>query len=276
MIPFVKMHGIGNDFVCLDLVQDPLPRELAIARLDWPELAQSICHRRFGVGADGILVIERGGMAAYRMRMFNPDGTEAEMCGNGTRCVGRYLVDHGYAAEGELGLEVFGRVVQLTVTPEKISVDMGPAVVGDRGMDLPHSLSGVSVDVGNPHLVVRVDDVQGVPLRKWGPEMEMLPKFPNGTNVHFYQRLGELELIMRTWERGAGATLACGSGACAVAAAYLGRPGRVLIHLPGGPLWLEIDERGHAIKTGAAVEVFTGEWDARVPAGPRELADAIQ
>jgi diaminopimelate epimerase len=276
VIPFVKMHGIGNDFVCLDLIQDPLPRELAVARLDWPELAISICHRRFGVGADGILVIERGQMAPFRMRMFNPDGTEAEMCGNGTRCVGRFLVDHGYASPGRLDLEVFGRVVQLTVLPDLISVDMGPAAVLERGIDLPHALRGTSVEVGNPHLVIRVDDVEAVPLKKWGPEMETLPQFPNGTNVHFYQGLGDSELRMRTWERGAGATLACGSGACAVAAAHLGRPGKLHLHLPGGPLWLEIDERGHANMTGAAVEVFQGEWDTAVPAGPKELADAIQ
>lgn len=257
MIQFVKMHGAGNDFVCLDLIAAPENR-------DWAAAARDLCDRRFGVGADGILLIEKGDIAPFRMRMFNPDGTEAEMCGNGTRCVGRFLVDKNYAPMGQIPLEVFGRVVQLDVGEEDVSVDMGVAEVLDRELvvTLPSGdqLQGTSVNVGNPHFVLFVDDLASVPLTRWGRAIETLPQFPAGTNVHFAQIDGDHEVTVMHWERGAGATLACGSGACAVAAAYVNPTGRVLLHLPGGDVTVVIDDRGHAIKTGPAETVFTGTY----------------
>ncbi len=258
MIPFVKMHGAGNDFVCFDRVSPsadiPNPES-------YPDLARDICDRNFGVGADGILVIERGEMASFRMRMFNPDGTEAEMCGNGTRCVGRFLVEHAYAELGAADLEVFGRVVALNIGDETVSVDMGPAAVEERDVDLGiHGYRGTTVNVGNPHVVVFVQDLASIPLAKHGREVETLSRFSNGTNVHFARRISESEVDVLHWERGAGATLACGSGACAVAAAFLTGPGSVRVNVPGGVLSVVIDERGHAIKTGPAQAVFDGEW----------------
>lgn len=255
MIPFIKMHGAGNDFVCLDLISQ-------VIHEDWAVLSRAMCDRKFGVGADGILLIERGDRAPFRMRMFNPDGSEAEMCGNGTRCVGRLLVDKGHSPVGEIDLEVFGRVVHLSVGPAEVSVDMGlvtvegPRTVSVNGLEL----EGTSVQVGNPHLVIVVDNLEEVILKKWGPAIETDPQFPHGTNVHFVQILSEAEVRVLHWERGAGATLACGSGTCAVTAALLSGPGHLKVHVPGGSVNVEIDGRGHAIKTGPAVPVFTGTW----------------
>lgn len=274
MIPFVKMHGAGNDFVCLDLVTTPSPcgdvrapegegarGEGSAASEGYVDLAKTLCDRNFGVGSDGILIIERGDLAPFRMRMFNPDGSEAEMCGNGTRCVGRFLVERDYAPQGPMDLEVFGRVVVLDIGEDKVSVDMGFAQIVERERDLAfNGYRGTVIDMGNPHVVIFVDDLTAVPLEKHGRAIETSPLFPEGTNVHFVRRVSEGEVDVLHWERGAGATLACGSGACAVAAAVLDGPGQVTVNVPGGVLSLEIDDRGHAIKTGPARTVFDGEW----------------
>jgi len=260
VIPFIKMHGAGNDFVCLDLISRAIHE-------DWGDLARAMCDRKFGVGADGVLLIERGDRAPFRMRMFNPDGSEAEMCGNGTRCVGRFLVDNNHSTAGEIDLEVFGRVVHLSVGPKLVSVDMGPVTVeGPVTVTVPIprqepiTLEGTRVDVGNPHVVIVVDNLEDVTLKKWGSAIEHDPQFPNGTNVHFVQILNPDEVRVLHWERGAGATLACGSGTCAVAGVLLPGAGTMTVHVPGGTVSVEIDGRGHAIKTGPAVPVFTGTW----------------
>jgi diaminopimelate epimerase len=189
------------------------------------------------------------------------------MCGNGTRCVGRFLVDHGYSAAGEIDLEVFGRVVHLSVGPELVSVDMGEvSVEGPVTVTVPLpqgqsiELDGTKVSVGNPHVVIVVDDLDEVILKKWGPAIETNAQFPQGTNVHFVEAVSDGEVNVLHWERGAGATLACGSGTCAVAAALLAGAGSLTINVPGGTVSVEIDGRGHAIKTGPAVPVFTGTW----------------
>lgn len=261
MIPFVKMHGAGNDFVCLDLIS-PADSVAAVREHDgYADLSREICDRNFGVGSDGILVIERGDLAPFRMRMFNPDGSEAQMCGNGTRCVGRFVVDHGYTPQGPLDLEVFGRVVVMNIAENEVSVDMGQARIGERDLDLGFmGYRGTTVNVGNPHVVVFVDDLAAIPLAKHGRAIETLAIFPEGANVHFSRRIGPAEVEVLHWERGAGATLACGSGACAVAAALLDGPGVATVKVPGGILSVEIDSRGHAIKTGPAETVFSGEW----------------
>lgn len=276
MIPFAKMHGIGNDFVVVDAVLHPEAEPLALVA------ASDLCDRRFGVGADGVIVIGRGEGSALRMRMANPDGTEAEMCGNGVRCVALYAVDRGLA-ESPIALETAAGTLRLEVVAgRRVRVDMGPYSLrrADLGMhgesdarfvDEPvvaqgFSGRGTAVSMGNPHLVFFVDDVASVPLDVLGPMLERHDAFPNRVNVHFATAETRRRLRQRTWERGAGATLACGTGACAVAVA-----GHVLglsdacttVALPGGEL--EIDVTNEAVyMTGPAVEVFQGVWN---PAG---------
>ncbi|MEQ1823337.1 MAG: diaminopimelate epimerase [Fimbriimonadaceae bacterium] len=253
MIPFSKIHGIGNDFVCLDLVGNAISE-------DWARLAKRVCDRHFGIGADGLILVEPGNLAAFRMRMFNPDGSEAEMCGNGTRCVALLLTNAGYVSGG-FELEVSGKTHRIEPAPNgEFRVEMGRARVVASEVDLKfESLRGWVVDVGNPHAVIFVDDVSAVPLETWGPLIENdLTLFENRTNVHFVTRQSD-ELTMRTWERGAGVTLACGSGACAVARAAAGeiRHG-FLVHLPGGDLTVEMGEQEQMAMTGPAELVFNG------------------
>jgi diaminopimelate epimerase len=269
VIPFTKMQGIGNDFVVLDTLQDPLPAT------DLPELARRLTHRQFGVGADGLILLERGSSASFRMRMFNPDGSESEMCGNGVRCVARLVREHGHSEDDEIQIETGAGVLDLRLRAEGlVEVDMGPARLtrGEIGMtgppderfqdaDLGGGRRGTAVGLGNPHLVLFVDDVEAVDLEAVGPELEADARFPGRVNVHFVQAESRETLKVRTWERGAGATLACGTGACAsaVAAAETGRAGReVEVALHGGKLWIRYDEAGRVWKTGPAESVFSG------------------
>ncbi len=251
MTPFTKIHGIGNDFVCLDLISNAVER-------DWEQLAIWACDRHFGIGADGLILVERGELAPFRMRMFNPDGSESEMCGNGTRCVALLLTKAGHV-EGSFDLEVSQRTHRIDPVPgNRFRVQMGVASVDAIEADLGfESLRACLITVGNPHAVIFVEDVEMVPLEKWGPVIENLPRFENRTNVHFVSRF-ENELTMRTWERGAGVTLACGSGACAVARAAAGsNSGSFLIRLPGGDLEVEVNG-DEVTMTGPAAISFTG------------------
>lgn len=272
MIRFTKMHGIGNDFVVVDA-------ERCGSESGWPDLARAMCHRRFGVGSDGLLLISRATNADFQMRMLNPDGSESEMCGNGVRCVLRWLHREGWTQEPVVSLETGAGVLQLELTSNGwVRVDMGLARLlrGEIGMSgdpqakfadepLAHSsgLNGTAVSMGNPHLVVIVDDVKAVPLEVWGPELEAHSLFPNRVNVHFVQVLTPTSLRQRTWERGAGATLACGTGACAatVAAHVTGRSdSAVNVELPGGNLKIEYAPSGHVFMAGPAEFVFEGGW----------------
>lgn len=269
------MHGIGNDFVMVDGIAHPLDPQEA------PRIAQQMGDRRFGIGSDGLIVADRdpsGGM--LRMRMWNPDGSESEMCGNGVRCFAKFVHDLGYAKGNFIPVETgAGKLTLELLENGQVRVDMGVARLtrGEIGMTGPaessfidqpveiggQSLPGTAVSMGNPHLVLFVDDVASVPLADWGPTLETSPLFPNRVNVHFVEAKLPTQLIQRTWERGAGATLACGTGACAVGvAAYLtGRGARqVEIQLPGGSLKIFYDESGHVFMTGPAEYVFTGEW----------------
>lgn len=270
MIPFRKMHGIGNDFVLIDgLTLDHQP--------DWEPLSRAMCDRRFGVGADGIILLTRGQDHPFQMRMFNPDGSESEMCGNGIRCLAVFASDLGHVKGDSLDVETGAGLLHLNLLPDhKVRVDMGAAlfspesvgmtVGGESFVEQPigfNSLKGTAVSMGNPHLDIFVDDVKEIPLETWGPQIENLPQFKNRTNVHFIQVLNRGECIQRTWERGAGATLACGTGACSVAAAGVktGRFDRdVLIHLPGGDLRIEVQDDWHIFMTGPAESVFDGSW----------------
>ncbi len=291
---FSKMQGAGNDYVYVDCFREPMPE-----RPD--ELARKISDRHFGVGGDGLILICPSDRADARMRMFNADGSEAEMCGNGVRCVAKYVYDHGICRNETLRIETgrgvltlklevaSGRVARVEVDmgepilePAKIPVELPRPFDGDRIVDLPVGKyipfrqskpwmadSGwdprmTCLSMGNPHVVLFPKVVAAIPLESLGPFIERQPIFPNRTNVHFAQVHSPHEVTMRTWERGSGVTLACGTGACAVcvAGALTGRTERKIVaHLPGGDLQLRWADDNHVHLTGPAVEVFSGEWE---------------
>jgi len=273
MIRFTKMQGIGNDFVMVDTIASPLPA------LDLADLSRRANDRKFGVGGDGLILLERGESAPFRMRMFNPDGSESEMCGNGIRCFAKLLKDHGHVVGDDVDVETGAGTLHLEVTPGGlIRVNMGKARLtrGEIGMTGPAderfqeqpvetsigTLPATAVSMGNPHLVLFVADAAAVPLFEVGPELEHHPLFPQRTNAHFIQMLDRKTLLQKTWERGAGATLACGTGACAsaVAAFITGRAEReVEVQLPGGSLWIDYRENGDVMMTGPAETVFVGD-----------------
>jgi diaminopimelate epimerase len=275
---FTKMHGIGNDYVYVNCFDEKVADPSRIAPL--------ISDRHIGIGGDGLILIMPSEKADVRMRMFNADGLEGEMCGNGIRCVAKYAWDHGLANKNPMRIET-GRGVlsldlklkgekvdQVTVNmaepilePEKIPVDRAKLKNGKEFfVSLPSDevLSGTPVSMGNPHVVFFVKDVKGIPLEKIGPVVEHDKAFPRRVNVHLAQVHARNEVTMRTWERGSGITLACGTGACAVCVAGVlsGRTDRkALIHLPGGDLTIEWRESDNNVyMTGPATEVFSGEW----------------
>ncbi|RMF41027.1 MAG: diaminopimelate epimerase [Planctomycetota bacterium] len=274
---FTKMHGAGNDYVYIDCFAQPGPSNPA-------ELARRIAHRRFGVGGDGLILIEPSDQADARMRMFNADGSEAEMCGNGLRCVAKYVYDHGIAHRPELRIETGAGVLQVLIhasggRAERITVDMGcprleaseipTTLTADRVVDYQtrfgdRSLKVTCVSMGNPHCVAFVPEASDDLVLGLGPIIETDPRFPQRTNVEFVEVLSPNRLRQRTWERGAGETWACGTGASAVCVAGVltGRTERqVEIELLGGVLQLEWDSQtDHVLMTGPAVEVFQGEW----------------
>ncbi len=270
MISFTKMQGIGNDFVMIDALSDGLPKG------DLAELSRKMNDRRFGIGGDGLIFLEKGEKAPFKMRMFNPDGSESEMCGNGIRCFARLLKAHGHIAADSFDCETGAGILTLNLIGNKVRVDMGLArlsrgeipmsgLADEQFIDRPVDdlYRGTAVSMGNPHLVIFVDDVSSVKLEEIGPKLEHHPLFPRRTNVHFVQVIDRKTLKMRTWERGAGITLACGTGACSVAvSAFLnGHSERsVQVQLPGGNLEIEYLESGKVMMTGPAETVFEGEW----------------
>jgi diaminopimelate epimerase len=267
------MQGIGNDFVMVDAFRTSYPG------FDWPALSRVICDRRFGVGSDGLILIEKGETREFRMRMFNPDGSESEMCGNGIRCYAKFVREHGLSDATTVAVETGAGVLELEIASDgRVKVQMGQARLtrGEIGMigpaeerfvnqKLALDYMGTAVSMGNPHVVIFTSDVRTVDLERIGPELERHPYFPARVNVHFAQVLSRSEIRQRTWERGAGITLACGTGACAVGVAgFLNdhTDRRVLIHLPGGDLEIEFAESGEVTMTGPAETVFVGEWPA--------------
>ena len=272
---FVKMHGLGNDFLLVEAERDPPARAGAWAR--------ALCDRHFGVGADGLVFVLPSERADVRMRIFNADGSEAEQCGNAIRCVAKYAYESGLVRKDRLTVETIGagpQILDLTIEDGRVRnvrVDMGRpelrpdripvAAEGQRAVDLPLSVEGHSfrftaVSMGNPHCVIFVDDALKADVYKWGPLIERHPMFPNRTNVEFVSVRSREHLDMRVWERGAGPTLACGTGACAslVAAAVGGRTGReAAVSLAGGDLWIEWDEQSDRVyMTGPAETVYRG------------------
>jgi diaminopimelate epimerase len=254
------------------------------APADPSRLAVAMSDRHFGVGSDGLILIGPSERADARMRMFNADGSEAEMCGNGVRCVAKYIHDHGLARKDRVTIETGRGVLTLELEVEggkarRVRVDMGAPIL--RGSDIPtllpgdppinvpvtaagHDLAVTAVSMGNPHAVAYVDDVARFPVETVGPALERHESFPRRVNVHFVEVVGPGEVTMRTWERGSGITLACGTGACAVCVAGVltGKTARrILAHLPGGDLELEWPSNdGSVFMTGPATEVFSGEW----------------
>lgn len=261
------MHGLGNDFVVLVPAQT--------GDQDWPDLARRMCDRHFGIGADGILLVLPSALADFRMRMFNPDGSEAEMCGNGIRCFGKFVLENGYWSSPELTVDTLAGLQRLRLhvqngKVDSVEVDMGlpqaPAtdqrlVIRVNGEDL--ALTQVSM--GNPHAVAFLETpVQDYPLTTIGPLVEKDPAFPHRTNFEIVSVLSRDSIRVRVWERGAGITLACGTGACAaaVAARLRGHTDEsVIVQLPGGDLritWPGPEKS--VLMTGPATTVFTGDW----------------
>jgi diaminopimelate epimerase len=274
-LPFIKMQGIGNDFVMLDRIGE------SVDLPDFARLAVEMNDRRRGVGGDGLILVEKGVEAPYRMRMFNPDGSESEMCGNGIRCFARLLADRGYLEGSSADVETgAGRLTVQLVGEDSVRVDMGLAKLSreeigmvpgspDPFIDAPLDFldfRGTAVSMGNPHVVIFVDDVDSIELEKVGPVLEHHALFPRRVNVHFVQVLSRTHLKMRTWERGAGITLACGTGACSVGTAALVNglaEEDVKIDLPGGQLRIEIDADRRVFMTGPAATSFLGDWPLR-------------
>ncbi len=278
---FTKMHGIGNDYVYINGFEEKVA--------DPADIARKVSDRHFGIGSDGLILILPSDKADVRMRMFNIDGSEGEMCGNGVRCVAKYSFDHGLTGNnpmrvetgrGVLTLELKtanGKVELVTVNmgepilePAKIPFDPTKSKRTDNPRCFRYALEGeemevVPVSTGNPHSVSFVTDVQKLDLNRIGPLAETHPSFPKKVNAHWAQVISPREIRMRTWERGSGITWACGTGASAVCVAGVltGRTERkVLIHLPGGDLNIEWREADNNIyMTGPATEVFSGEWN---------------
>ncbi len=255
------MHGLGNDYIYLDCTEETPP--------DLPRLAEKLSRRHFGVGGDGLICICPSERADFKMRIFNADGSEGEMCGNGIRCVGKYVYDKGLTGKRELKIETLAGVkeLNLTVTDGKVSavtVDMGvPILESPRNLNiLGKDYLAYPVSMGNPHAVVFLGNVKDLNLTELGPHFEHHPSFPNRTNTEFVAVRGPAHLEMRVWERGSGETLACGTGACAAlaAATICGLTGRAAtVHLPGGAMELRWRDDGHMEMTGPAVTVFEGE-----------------
>lgn len=280
---FVKMHGCGNDYIYVDCLQRPEPTDPAA-------LSRRMSDRHFGVGSDGLILICHSECADARMRIFNADGSEAEMCGNGIRCVAKYLYDHGLVRRNPLRIETGRGVLELQLhllgdKVERVTVDMGEPIFDPER--IPTTLSGrppcqvpLEIDshtwvvtvlsMGNPHCVLYVPELSEALVHGLGPRLERHPVFPKRVNVEFVQVLSPSEIRLRVWERGSGETLACGTGACAacVAGVLTGRTQRrITAHLLGGDLELEWAPHNHHVSmTGPAVEVFTGEWpDSEIP-----------
>jgi len=288
---FTKMQGCGNDYIYVDCFAQPEPPNAG-------ELSKRMSDRHFGVGSDGLILILPSKVADARMRMFNRDGSEGEMCGNGIRCVAKFLFDRGIVKQTQITVETNRGTLPLECAVENsavktVRVDMGEPILDSRRIpttfesdkvvdawmpywtearaipDLLNDNGGgkfqaTCLSIGNPHAVFFCNDVTEVPLDSIGPIIECAPVFPKKANVHFAMTRTRNEVMMRTWERGSGITLACGTGACAVCVAGVltNRTERqILAHLPGGDLQLDwSEEDNHVYMTGPAVEVFSGEW----------------
>ena len=277
-IKFTKMHGIGNDYIYINCFEQKIE--------DPQKLARRMSPRRTSVGSDGLILICPSDIADAKMRMFNMDGSEGKMCGNGIRCVGKYLYDNGIAKKDIITVETLSGVKTLKIEAkngkaEFITVDMGKPVLtprdipvifdGERMINEPLKIAGkeyriTAVSMGNPHAVVFCGDVQGLDLEKIGPAFENAPIFPERVNTEFIRVISDTELEMRVWERGSGETFACGTGACAaVVAAVLNghckRGEEITVRLKCGDLMITYAENSHIYMRGAAEKVYDGVYE---------------
>jgi diaminopimelate epimerase len=278
------MHGVGNDYIYVNCFSEKLPDDVAA-------LARKMTHRHFGVGGDGLILIRPSDVADARMQMLNVDGSEGEMCGNGVRCVAKYVYDHDIARKPALKIETGAGVLDLKLQVDssdlvhEVTVDMGPpeteaskvpTTLASSGQVVDHSVEfdgqsfrATCVSMGNPHCIIFVESATDDLVLGLGPKIENDPRFPNRTNVEFVEVISRTEVRQRTWERGSGETWACGTGASAVCVAGVltGRTERqIRDHLLGGDLTLHWDETSnHVMMTGPAAEVFQGEWTNGAP-----------
>ncbi|MEF2836081.1 MAG: diaminopimelate epimerase [Clostridia bacterium] len=277
MVTFTKMHGLGNDYICINCLENIL------AENKLPQIARYMCNRNFGIGADGLILVQESTIADIKMRIFNKDGSEAEMCGNGIRCFAKYIYDNKIIDKQSISIETKAGVkgVRLKVLNGEvyeIEVDMGRPIFDDiknisvqNNYRIPISVNikvddtrfiGNYVSMGNPHLVIFVNNVENIDIEKYGPAIENMKCFPNKINVEFVQALGRNTLKIRTWERGVGETYACGTGSCAsfCIAYYKGIcSSYVKAILRGGELNLNYNKQnGHIIMSGIATKVYDG------------------
>ncbi len=269
------MHGAGNDFIVIDCRRDAQAYKFFNTPSSAGDTARRLCRRRFGVGADQLLLLLDSAQADFKMNIYNADGSEVEMCGNGIRCFANYIWNRGISSNEILNIETTAGIIRPKRNGKLVEVDMGkpvldgkniPVNIDGRVIDFPVIIEGKEIKVtcvsmGNPHAVVFVDDVEEFPVERIGSTLETNPLFPNRTNVEFIEVVSERELKMRVWERGAGETLACGTGACAsaVAASLKGVTGRdITVHLKGGDLTIRWNKDDRVFMTGPAVEVFEG------------------
>ena len=283
---FTKMHGIGNDYVYMDCTKERLENPGEIARL--------VSDRHKGIGSDGLILIQSSDEADFEMAMYNADGSYGKMCGNGIRCVAKYVYDNGLTDKTEISVISGGAVKYLKLTVEngkvkKVRVNMGEPILkpseipvvgdGDKLVAVPIVVDNqvyemTCVSMGNPHAVVFLDDVENLKIEEIGPRFEQHERFPDRVNTEFVERIDRKNLKMRVWERGSGETMACGTGACATAVAailngYVERD--VTVHLLGGDLEISWDETDNCVyMTGPAATVFTGEFD------PEELRKSVR
>lgn len=266
-IAFTKMHGCGNDFIFLDCLKGEIS--------DLGKMAKRLCDRRFGIGADQLLTVHPSKIADFKMEIYNADGGQVEMCGNGIRCFAKYVYDHGLTQKKELEVETAGGVVRPRLIGDQVEVDMGEPILEGRKIpvnadgkiiNFPLEVDGITyqiccVSMGNPHCVLYLDEVDHLDLEGIGPRFEYHPFFPKRVNTEFVEILNPQEVRMRVWERGTGETWACGTGACAagVAGTLTGRTERKLtVHLLGGDLLIEWRENNRVYMTGGAEEVYQG------------------
>lgn len=272
---FAKMHGAGNDFVIVNTFTENLPE-------DYNSLAQKVCDRNFGIGADGLMLVLPSEKNDIRMRIFNSDGSEPEMCGNGIRCFARFVYEQGIVRKTKMEVETLagtiipeiiledGEIVGVKVdmgvpelAPEKIPTVFTGEPLISREVEIEGEIFKITaVSMGNPHCIIFVDDVEKTEINKWGPIIEKHPIFPKKTNVEFVQVADRETMIMRVWERGAGVTLACGTGACAtlVAGVLNKKTGpKATVKLLGGDLVIEWPDQKNIFMTGPAELVFWGD-----------------
>jgi len=288
-IHFTKMHGLGNDFILIDCRGQACPS----GTKNLQDISRQLCDRRFGIGADQILLLGNSSKADFQMRILNADGSEVEMCGNGIRCLAQYIWDRRLSEKDVLEIETLAGIMKPERSGDMIKVDMGEPISEPEKIPVsltresnpplpPFSKGGMGgiidyplqvadrefkitcISMGNPHAVIVVDDVSGFPVTYYGPMIETHAIFPRKTNVEFIQVLNRAEIKMRVWERGSGETMACGTGAAAaaVASSLKGLTEKtVTVHLLGGDLLIEQAVNKHVYMTGPAAEVFEGSVD---------------